>query len=72
MIRELGKEYKNINYAKVLHEINCLDRKWRTLSLTRYSKEGEVINSSFRESEWNRILSESLVEALYKWVCNFD
>ena len=72
MIRELGKEYKNINYAKVLHEINCSDRKWRTLSLTRYSKEGEVINSSSREGEWGRIFPESLGEALYKWVCNFD
>lgn len=72
MFRELGKEYKNINYAKVLHEINCSERKWRTLSITRYSKEGEVIGSSSREGEWDRILRESLVEALYKWVCNFD
>ncbi len=72
MIRELGKEYKNINYAKVLYEINCSERKWRTLSITRFSKEGEVIGSSSRESEWDRILPQSLVEALYKWVCNFD
>ena len=69
MIRELGKEYKNINYAKVLHEINCSDKTMRDLSLDDYSKEGKIIFSTSSEDKWDYIVQGSAAEALYEAVC---
>ena len=68
-VKELGKKYENINQTKVLNEINCSEKKWRTLSLIHYSNEGEVISSVSQEGQWDYIVPNSRVGALYKAVC---
>jgi hypothetical protein len=68
-VKVLGKKYENINQTTVLNEINCSEKKWRTLSLNHYSKEGEVIFSTSQEGQWDYIVPNSRVGALYKAVC---
>jgi len=68
-VKELGKKYENINQTTVLDEINCSEKKWRMLSLNHYSKEGKIISSVSQEGQWDYIVPNSRVGALYKAVC---
>jgi hypothetical protein len=68
-VKELGKEYENINKTTALNEINCSEKKWRLLSLNHYSKEGKIIFSASQEGQWDYITPNSRVQALYKAVC---
>ena len=68
-VKELGKEYENINKTTGLVEINCSEKKWRMLSLNHYSKEGKIIFSASQEGQWDDIVLNSRVGALYKAVC---
>jgi hypothetical protein len=68
-VKELGKKYENISQTAVLDEINCSEKKWRMLSLNHYSKEGKIISSVSQEGQWDYIVPNSRVGALYKAVC---
>ncbi len=69
MVRNYVKKYENIGQQIALEEINCLEKAWRNLSLTHYSKEGKVIFSGSHDGQWNYIVSGSVGESLYKAVC---
>jgi len=75
MVEGLGKKYKNLSHSITLWQINCVDKKFRFLSLTYYSKEEKVIYSwkvlysSGPSEEWSLIFPSSLGERLYKAVC---
>ncbi len=75
MIGELGKKYENLSHSVTLWQINCVDKKFRCLSLTHTSKENKIIYSwrilysSGPSGEWNTLVSGSMGERLYKEVC---
>lgn len=69
MVKELGKKYEDISQTIILNEINCSEKKCRTLSLNHYSKEGEAIFSASQEGQWDYIVPNSRLEVLYKAVC---
>ena len=69
MVKNYGKKYENISQQIALEEINCLEKSWRNLSLTHYSKDGKVIFSGSHEGQWNLIVSGSVGEFLYEAVC---
>ena len=75
MVEGLGEKYKNLSHSITLWQINCVDKKFRFLALTYYSKEEKVIYSwkvlysSGPSEEWSLIFPSSLGERLYKAVC---
>jgi hypothetical protein len=68
-VQELGKEYENLSHFIILWEINCTEKKSRSLSETSYDNKGKVIISSSSPKEWDFIIPESMHENLYKEVC---
>jgi hypothetical protein len=66
---KFGKEYENLSYLIILWEINCAEKKSRSLSEASYDNKGKVIISSSSPKEWDFIIPESMHESLYKAVC---
>ena len=54
--------------AKLLFEINCNDKKIRTLTGTSFKDDGDIASST-KASEWNYISPESNGETLQKILC---
>ena len=54
--------------AKFLFEINCNDKKIRTLTGTSFKNDGDIASST-KASEWNYISPESNGETLQKILC---
>lgn len=54
--------------AKFLFEINCIDKKIRTLSGTSFKNDGDI-KSSTKMSDWDYISPESNGENLQKILC---
>ena len=69
MVGNFGKKYENLSHSIDLHEINCVEKKIRPLSVTDYDNKGGVIYSSSSPSKWDSIIPESMIEILYKEVC---
>lgn len=68
-VEKLGEKYENLSYSIILWEINCAEKKSRSLSETSYDNKGKVIISSSSPKEWDFIIPESMHESLYKEVC---
>ena len=70
MVGQFGKDYQNISYELNQYEINCIDKKFRVSSVTRYSKDGKILLRVSRDqAEWISIPSASTSESLFKMVC---
>jgi len=70
MVEQSGKEYQDISYELNDYEINCADKKFRVLSVIRYSKSGEILlRVSREETEWVSMPPDSTSESLAKMVC---
>lgn len=63
-----GKFY---NTMKMLEEVDCSGKRSRTLTVTAYSKSGNLI-SSYTPSyvEWRYVIPGTGGEIMYKFVCN--
>lgn len=61
--------YENIESSMDLYEINCLKKKFKTLSALFYDGEQNLLHSSKEESELKDIEPYSNIEALYQTVC---
>jgi Surface-adhesin protein E len=71
LVGELGKEYEKASEAIILREIDCINKKSRTLQLTFYSEEGRVIKKeSYDPFGWDSIIPESVDDVLYCAICN--
>jgi hypothetical protein len=69
-VSEFGRAYENLDYSLTTIEIDCGNKTNRFLSLTFYSQDGKVIDSSNSPSkEWDVIVPETSTESLYKKVC---
>ena len=65
-----GEKYENLSYSIYLMEIDCVEKTYRTLSLTEYDNKGITISSSTNfPLEGQMIPPESVFELLYKEVC---
>lgn len=63
-----GKSY---NTAKGLEEMDCRGKRFRTLTVTAYSKSGNPIGSyTSSYAEWSYVIPGTLGESMYKFVCN--
>ena len=56
--------------AKLLFEINCNDKKIRTLTGTSFKNNGDIASSKKNSDEWKYISPESNGETLQKILCN--
>jgi hypothetical protein len=69
-VNTFGKDYENLDYSISLREINCVEKKIRSLSVTYYSKEGAVLDSAVDYgAEWHAIDPMAIIEGLYQRVC---
>jgi hypothetical protein len=64
-----GKEFETLSYATGLSELQCADKKKRTLSITWYSGDGKTLSSDSDQSNWKLITPGSTAEALRKILC---
>jgi hypothetical protein len=68
--KELSGIIKNVDHTLNLFEINCLDKKFRTLSGIFYSKNGKVLKTVESTSGlWKFIPPDTMYEAIYEVVC---
>lgn len=65
---KLGKQFDNIDHEIALDEISCSDKKWHSILVTDYFKDG-VTDSSETPGEWVFIIPDSAFDVLYKEVC---
>jgi len=67
------KGYENYAYSEDIYEIDCKERKFRTLSGADYDNEGQTLSFYTTESLlWHNIPSDSTIENLAKFrsVCD--
>ena len=65
-----GKQYETLSYATGLSELQCADKKKRTLSIAWYSGDEKMLSSdSDQVSYWKLITFGSTAETLYKILC---
>ena len=70
LVENYGKKYENVSHSIVLWEINCEMKMVYMLSLTYYSKGGEILFSqNYDDNKWIFIPLESMIELLFKAVC---
>jgi len=68
--RAFGKEYEDLAYSISVREINCPERKIRSLGVTYFSKTGESLDAAVNsQTEWHPIEPTAVVEGLYQAVC---
>jgi hypothetical protein len=63
------KGYEYLEYVILLNEINCVDKTFKVVSGTDYSKNGEVLSFETFPENWSPILQKSISAILYKAVC---
>lgn len=68
--KELASKYRDLNYEQNLIELNCADRKSRTLKGTAHSRDGLVLSTYTPEAPgWNEIMPATAAEDLWKILC---
>jgi len=70
MINLVGPRYENLSYSINSLEFDCGAKLARFLSMTYYSKNGDVLDLEDPPSNWESIPPNSMFDALYKKVCN--
>ena len=69
MVNLVGPRYENLSYSVNSLEFNCGSKLIRFLSMTYYSKNGNVLDLENPPDKWESIPSNSMFETLYKIVC---
>jgi len=69
MINLVGPRYENLSYSINSLEFDCAANQVRFLSMTYYSKKGDVLNLENPPDKWESIRPNSMFDALYKKVC---
>ncbi len=69
MINLVGSRYENLGYSINSLEFNCGAKLIRFLSMTYYSKKGDVLGLENPPDKWESIPPNSMFDALYKKVC---
>jgi hypothetical protein len=69
MINLVGSRYENLSYSINSLEFDCGARLIHFLSMTYYSKNGDVLDLEFPPDKWESIRPHSMFDALHKKVC---
>ena len=65
-----GKEYEDLVYSISVREINCAERKIRSLGVSYFSKNGNTLDAAIdARTEWHAIEQTAVIEGLYQIVC---
>ena len=69
-VNTFGKDYENLDHSLSLREINCSEKKIRSLAVTYYSNTGAILDSAMNyEAEWQFMDSAAIIESLYQRLC---
>ena len=69
MIKLVGPRYENLSYSINSLEFRCGPKMIRFLSMTYYSKKGDILDLENPPDKWESIPPNSMFDALYKKVC---
>ena len=70
IVEAFGKEYEDLAYSISVREINCSERKIRSLGVTYFSKSGKALDAAIdSRTEWHPIEQTAVIEGLYQMVC---
>jgi hypothetical protein len=65
-----GKDYEDLAYSISVREINCREKKIRSLGVTYFSKTGKPLDAAVdSQTEWHPIEETAVIEGLYQMVC---
>jgi len=69
-VDSLGSSYENLSYAISVREIHCAEKKVRSLWVTYFSDNGDVLDRAIDpNSEWHEIESSAMIAGLHQRVC---
>jgi hypothetical protein len=64
------KGYENFSYQVYTIQINCQDKKMKTLKKTHYDADGKVLfNFSYDQPQWKSVIPGSGGDTIYNQVC---
>jgi hypothetical protein len=69
MINLVGPRYQNLSHSVNSLEFNCGAKLIRFLSMTYYSKDGDILDLENPPDKWESIPPHSTFDALYKKAC---
>ena len=69
MMNLVGARYKNLSYSINSLECDCGARRVLFLSMTYYSKNGDVLDLEKPSDKWEPIPPDSMFDVLHKKVC---
>ena len=69
MVKLVGPRYGNLSYSINSLEFDCGARMIRFLSMTYYSKNGDVLDLENTPNKWESIPPNSMFDALYEKIC---
>ena len=69
LVKNYGTKYQDDAYTLYLGEFNCEYREWRALEYTTYAKDGRVIVSGNKPTEWLKLPSASPLNPIFKIIC---
>jgi hypothetical protein len=65
-----GREYEDLSYSISVREINCPERKIRSLGVTYFSRAGKPLDAAVdSQTDWHPIEPTAVIEGLYQMVC---
>jgi hypothetical protein len=69
-VESFGKEYEKLAYSISVREINCSEKKVRSLGVTYFTEEGITLDMAVdTKAEWHIIEPTAVIEGLYQRVC---
>lgn len=73
VVSTFGKQFdlNGLNYSIALFQHDCMEKKYHSLEITEYSKDGKVLFQLKTEniSKWENMDTGSVGEKLYKIIC---
>jgi hypothetical protein len=70
IVDALGKEYQYLAYSISVREMNCSEKKIRSLGVTYFSKDGRTLDVAIdSKSEWHPIEPSAMIEGLFQKLC---
>jgi hypothetical protein len=65
-----GKEYQHLAYSISVREIDCSEKKIRSLGVMYFSEDGKTLDMAIdSKSEWHAIEPTAMVEGLFQNLC---
>lgn len=70
IVEAFGKEYEDLAYSISVREIDCPERKIRSLGVTYFAKTGKPLDAAIdSQTEWHTIEQTAVIEGLHQMVC---